>query len=177
MTLDEFMQVTRALDVKPSDLGLDGVSEDAPVQDDEPASPDALVAGPGVIPVHLEPLGNHPRQLFEVGFALGCDFLFLARADALSGSGVPASVLDAYAGRDLPIKLDAAYHVHNKPTYEEGGISLVLSFDALYTCRFPWSAIRQIVFFPAPPLESSSEEEEDEPPEPPPGPPRLRLVR
>ena len=69
----------------------------------------------------VDSLGNQPRQLFEFAFALNCDFLFMARTADLSGSKVPAAVLDRYAGRDLPIKMDAAYHSHNQPRYDEGG--------------------------------------------------------
>lgn len=129
----------------------------------------------GSIPFSLDPLGNQPSQLFQVAFTLGVDFLFLASADALANSGVPKSVLSKYIGRDLPIKLDAAYHPYNNPRYDESSITLTLSFDVLHECTFPWTSIRQVVFFPAAPSPVEDEPEEEEPPQKP-GKPFLRLV-
>jgi hypothetical protein len=123
----------------------------------------------------VDPFGNHPRQLIEIAFGLGCDFLFLARASDLADSGVPEAVLRRYDNREIPIKLDAAYHQYNKPIYTDETLTLTLSFDALYECTFPWASIRQVIFFPVPPEAPAKK------PEPPPenvGPkkPFLRLV-
>jgi transcriptional regulator with XRE-family HTH domain len=176
MTVDELLAISRVLDLSPADFGALPDEEPMPAVVDEPgpvlAADDDEEAG---IPYGLDPLGNHPRQLFEVAFALGCDFLFFAKSAELSGSGVPASVLDRYADRDLPIKLDAAYHQYNAPRYDEGGVTLALSFDALYECRFPWTSIRQVIFYPAPPPAPVADDEDDDEPAPPKK-PFLRLV-
>ena len=78
----------------------------------------------------------------------------------------------------MPIKLDAAYHKYNQPLYDATAITLTLSFDALYECRFPWSAIKQVIFYPL--YEAPEDSEEDNPPAPdepsPSGGSHLRLV-
>jgi hypothetical protein len=58
---------------------------------------------------------------------------------------------------------------------EAEGIHLRLGFDALYDCFFPWTAIRQVRFFPATP-ELDDEPEEEAAPDKPAGAPFLRLV-
>ena len=40
------------------------------------------------------------------------------------------------------------FHVYNKPDFQSKGLTLTLSFDALYTCSFPWESISQVVFQP-----------------------------
>lgn len=177
MTVEELLQISKALDLSPADFGLGAGAEgeeaaavepaaEAPVEKAEPVAVTGTVT--------LDPYGNQVRQLFEVGFGLAVDFLFIARTDELATSGVPRTVLDAHAGRDLLIKLDAAYHPHNNPRYEDDGITLTLSFDALYDCRFPWSSIHRLMFFPAP--APAPTEVEEEPPEEKPKRPHLRLV-
>lgn len=175
MTVDELLQISKALSLSPADLGLAGgePSDVMPPVVDEPAPLDDEILG---TPLALDPLGNHPRQLFEVAFALGCDFLFLIQTKDLVDSGVPKAVLDRYGDRDLPIKLDAAYHGYNNPRYDDAGIALTLSFDSLYECRFPWTSIHQFVFYPAPPAPPPPEEPEEEEPPKKPGRPFLRLV-
>jgi len=111
-----------------------------------------------------EILGNHTKQLIAYGFALGCDMLLICTTEKLNGSNVPKAVLDRYAPR-MPIQLDAQFHQYNKPEYSDNGISLRLSFDALYTCFFSWDSIEQIIFKPQPPEQKSTRE-----------PPKLRLV-
>ena len=180
MLVDELLKLCEALEVTPSDMGLPGGEDtgdpgdddtpdlgvDLDDEDDDEDESEALV----------DPFGNHPRQLFQIGFGLGCDFLFFAKAGDLGDSGVPESVLAQYEGRDLPIKLDAAYHRYNKPVYAPDGITLTLSFDALYTCRFPWTAIKQVVFFPATPEPPADTPEPDEGDGTAKGAPFLRLV-
>lgn len=179
MTVDELLQISKALSLSPQDLGLVGNDDPMPAVvdgtsplDDDLDDEDEPTPGP----MGVDPLGNHPRQLFEVAFALGCDFLFLLKAAELAESGVPRHIIERYKERDLPIKLDAAYHSYNNPRYDEGGITLALSFDALYECRFPWTAIHQFVFYPAaPPPAPEPVPEKEEPPKRP-GRPFLRLV-
>jgi transcriptional regulator with XRE-family HTH domain len=183
MTVDELMMLSDALQLDPSDLSAATVAQ-LPSAD---AIHDAADAGP-LTPVHggedaatepelpaVDPWGNQPEQLFKIAFALGCDFFFLADTAALEDSGVPAAVVDQYRGRELPIKLDAAYHKYNDPQYLDDAIQLTLSFDKLYDCTFKWSAIRQLVLFPVAP-EGTADEEEPEPDPPSGGPPHLRLV-
>lgn len=167
LLVDELITLSQVLQLAPSDLGVDA--------DDIPA---AATAAPGlrlvdvdapaqVAPsVSVDPWGNHVEQLFRVGFGLACDFFFLSDAAQLMESGVPDSVLSRFRGKDLPIKLDAAFHRHMDPQYGEHGIRLVLSFDTLRACTFPWAAVRQVVFFPAP-VEAAPVEPER---------PKLRLV-
>lgn len=166
MLVDELFALTQALEVSAGDLGVpDGPS--APATTDPPAPEGPDLRG-------LDPWGNQPEQLFRVAFALGCDLLFTAETAMLTESGVPPYVLAQYREGQLPIELDAQFHGHNAPRYDADGITLTLSFDALYECRFPWASIRRMIFSPVPP-----EAEEGSPPEAPPEPkgrPRLRLV-
>ncbi len=143
MLVDELLAITRSLELTPAELMAAGE-----IPDPEP-TPLLRVAG-AEEPAHpqVDPWGNQPEQLFRIAFSLGCDFLFLVDGAQLGESKVPASVLAQYRGRDLPVKLDAAYHKYNAPRYDPVGISLSLSFDAVYDCRFPWSSVKQVVFFP-----------------------------
>lgn len=169
MTLDELVAITQVLEVRVEDVLAADTGPDA--EDalyDPPADP--AEAAP-LAATDLDPEGNHVRQLFEVGFALQCDFLFLAHTGQLDDSGLPKDVLGRYAGREIPIKLDAMYHGHNQPRFEDDAITLTLSFDALYECRFPWASVRQVVFFPR-----RVEPKRADPPEPPKNRPKLRLV-
>jgi len=138
--VDELLSICDALNVTPSDMGLGDSSV--------PNVPEEIENNRHTW--HLDPLGNHPRQLFEMGFALGCDFLFLVAADQLEDSQIPEAVRKKHAGRNMAIRLDAAYHQYNEPEYYDEGIQLTLSFDALYRCRFSWDHIGQFVFYPDP---------------------------
>jgi transcriptional regulator with XRE-family HTH domain len=173
MTVDELLQLTSVLDLSPTDLGMGPNLTMPPSEDDAP--PVEPVLDPREALPGLDPYGNQVQQLFHVGFTLGCDILFHARVADLAGSGIPDDVLKRFASGDLPLKLDAAYHQHNNPRYDATAITLSLSFDAVYECRFPWSSIRLITFFPA--TFESPEEEEQEPEAPEERPkPHLRLV-
>ena len=160
MTVEELLALTESLDLSPADFGLDSVPEGAA---DLPLAP-ALSS--------VDPWGNHIEQLFQIGFGLGCDLLFIADASQLEASGIPAAVLAGYEGRDMPIKLDAAYHKYNKPRYTERNLTLTLSFDALHDCTFPWHAISQVAFFPlaeepdTPPDSDGQDDEEPNRPTP-----------
>jgi transcriptional regulator with XRE-family HTH domain len=165
MTVEELLMVGQVLQLSPADLGLP-TAEDFDAPEETPVEEDDARIG-------LEPWGNHPEQLFRVGFELGCDFLFIAHTDELADSGVPPHILEQFAGRDFPIKLDAAYHRYNNPRFDTRAILLTLSFDALYDCQFPWTSIKQVIFYPVPP-ESPEEERDEETDEE--GRPVLRLV-
>ncbi len=164
LTVDELIALSNALQLEASEVAGASMMEAM-----ENA---ALAVAPAVVPPSgpaVDPWGNHVEQLFRVGFGLGCDFFFLADVAQLDDSGVPEPVRARYRGKELPIKLDAAYHRYNEPTYAEGAITITLSFDTLRACTFPWSAVRQVVFFPAA-VEAATE------PVRPAGKPFLRLV-
>lgn len=192
MTVDQLILITQALDLTPEELGLPSeptgprpvAADDEPLPYDAPGDPiddnlddgpDLSVAsdasnGPDELDLAVDPYDNHIRQLFQVGFALGCDFFFHADASELTDSGVPAAVLERYKSSVLPIKLDAAYHQYNDPRYERAGLWLKLSFDDVYDCYFPWSAVKRVIFSPIAP------EPEPEPDKPKGPAPFLRLV-
>lgn len=160
MLVDELLRISEALDLKPSDMGI----PDADELPDEPAER-AL----GVVDddddddaPNVNPYDNHHRQLLEVAFALGCDFAMTVHPEELLDTGIPRHVLDAHLGRLMLIQLDAAYHSYNNPRYDEGGITLTLSFDALYDVRFPWSSIHQVICTPAPWEDDEDRDDDDE---------------
>jgi transcriptional regulator with XRE-family HTH domain len=166
MTVDELMMLSDALQLDPADLTSATLPKDV-----APKPVEAVSTGPNV-----DPWGNQPEQLFQIAFALGCDFFFLADTSELADSGIPASVLEQYRGRELPIKLDAQYHKYNDPRYSVDGVTLTLSFDALYECSFRWSCIRQFVLFPVAPEPTNETDHTDDVDAPPAGVPHLRLV-
>lgn len=149
MTLDTLMAVSNALELNPADMGFAAPPAEA-IASAEPPPSDPK---PPTLP---DPWGNHPEQLFRMGFTLGCDFFFVAKTEQLQDSGVPAAVLKS-SGKDISIALDARYHVDNAPRFDERGVTLTLSFDKLYECFFPWSSVRQVIFFPAPAAETSQQ--------------------
>jgi len=167
MLVDELMKLSNALEIDPADMGLADVPAEVPAPAEKPAEVE--------VPT-VDPFGNHPEQMFKIAFGLGVDFFFLSEARQLEDSGVPATVLQQYEGREIPIKLDAAYHSYNNPRYSDHGITLTLSFDQLYECSFPWTAIKQFILFPVTPDEASDDDapDDDEPPSD--GIPHLRLV-
>lgn len=178
LTVDEFLLLAQAMDLQSEMAHLAGAtaapeepralrSVQPPVVDEPPPMEPERRYG-------LDPYGNTPRQLVEGGFALGLDmFIHLDRAQ-LEQSGVPRQVLaDKRFASLLPIRLEPRFHKHNAPQFLDDELVLRLSFDALYTCRFPWSALRQVTF---------TLPEEAPPPAEPPAPtapprPVLRLVK
>lgn len=115
------------------------------------------------------PVGNHSEQALRLGFALGCNLFFVANTKSLTNSGIPDTVIKQY-GEKIPIRLDSDFFHHYRPEYLSTGLEIRLSFDAVYTCFFPWESFEQITFFveDAPVEEESSEE--------PGGQPFLRIV-
>jgi transcriptional regulator with XRE-family HTH domain len=167
MLVEELVSVSTALDLKPQELGVpDDVATVAGAEvKDLPEAPSQAI----------DPFGNHTEQLFRIGFALGCDFAFVARADALGDSGVPAPVLARSPGGRLVFTLDARYHPDNGPRYDPEGVTLTLSFDRLVDCRFPFASVVQVMFTPLAAETSEPEPETTEAPKKP-GRPNLRLV-
>lgn len=161
MTVDELMQLSEAMTLTPMDLGL--AELDTPPS--EEASPSlAALPVPDVdeLPPFPDPFGIHSEQILRLGFALGVDVFLLVDTTQLEGSGVPASIIKRFQP-NLPIRLEAAYHRHNNPEYFTEGFQVRLSFDALYTCLFPWSSIQQITLFPIAP-EPEEPDAVEEPP-------------
>lgn len=162
MLVDELLKLTELLELSPAELGAAGLGLEAGGPDLAEASAEAEKNDQ----VLLDGWGNQPEQLVKAGFALGCDFMITFDVALLENSGVPAATLQQYAGAHLPIKLDAAYHQYNEPTFTEEGFSAVMSFDQLYRCTFPWESVKQVIFWPyapevdAEPPEPSEEEEE-----------------
>ena len=184
LTVDQMVAWSQALELSMEDLArFQGASlpEDAGAPAGGAPGAAALKATPEPPsgepdPYSIDPYGLQGAQAIRLGFALGVDFAFVADARQLADSGVPASVLEQWQDR-LVIKLEAAYHRHNAPVFDERGLTLVLSFDTLYTCKFPWSAVLQVTFFVEPPPPAP---DEDPAPEPEPeerGRPMLRLVK
>jgi len=156
LTVDDLSAITQALDISDSDLqrfmnvpvsiqenhqsdvedeqdsmgfGITDASDDEPDEDWTP-----------------NPVGVHSMQALKLGFALGCNLFFIANTKHLDSSGIPEAVLKQY-GEKLPIRLDADYFHHYKPEYFEDGLEIRLSFDAVYTCFFPWHVFEQVTFF------------------------------
>lgn len=179
LLVDDFFAMVEALHLNPEELGLQlpASSETDPEPEVPPADPQL-----GLLPVvegmesDMEPDPDAPQaeQLFRLGFELGIDMHFVSDTPGLGASGVPANVLSRFP-QGFPVKLDAAYHRHNRARYEEEGIELRLSFDRVYTCFFPYRAIRQISFMPAPPPDLP--EAPEEAPPTPKGRPTLTLVK
>jgi len=163
MTVDELLQLCESLSLSPADMG-------APVElpeTTEPPQTDDL--DPEDFVPTVNPWLNHHKQLFQIAFALGCNFSFTARVDTLADSGIPKSVLDMQRGPEMMIQLDALYHSYNSPIYEPDHVVLTLSFDAVYDCRFAWNAIERVFFSPVPLSDLDRDDEEPETP-------HLRLV-
>ncbi len=156
MTVDDLVLLSDALALGPDELKLTASG---------PMAPTVVHGGEEVdAPEPADPMGNLPKQVVGLGFALGIDVLLMFDAKQLAGSGVPNSVLDRFKDL-LPIRLDARFHRHNKPVFGPDEFQCVLSFDKLYTCAFPWTAFRQVHFMlPV---------EEPAPPPPPPAPPKV----
>ena len=133
-----------------------------------PAQPLREAQGDGL---GIDPFGIQGEQAFRLGFALGVDFLFVARTELLEESGIPKSVLEQWP-EEIVLKLDAAFHRHNAPQFTPEGVGLNLSFDTLYNCFLPRTSIQKAVFN----LETPEPLEEPGP-EPTPPRPGLRLVK
>jgi len=170
LTVDELIQISEAMEIGPEDLGM--AIPDVETDTTE-ATLESLSSPEECLEPNVNPYGNHAEQILQVGFALGCDVFFLVDGKQLEGTGVPKSIQQRFADQ-MPIRLEAAYHRHNDPKYLPEGLQVRLSFDAVYTCTFSWSSIRQITLFPAPPSEPEPPEVEEE--QPPMG-GHLRLVK
>ena len=146
MLVDDLLKLSSAMELTAADLGLPG-GDDTPLLDPE-ASEETQIE---VLPDFTEETGYysvHAAELVRMGFRLGCNFMLVCDTSLLARSGVPDVVLTQHENRQLTIQFDAAYHGYNKPQFDTQGLTVSLSFDALYECTFPWSAIQRVVFFP-----------------------------
>lgn len=141
MLVDDLVLVSRGLAITPAEMGLPATAGDLPEEDPTPPPPPA--------PSAVDPWGNQPAQLVKIAFDLGCNVQFGLETDQLADSGIPAHVLKANAGRPLHVHLDAAYHAHMEPRFGDEALRILLGFDALYECTLPWSAFREVTFWPA----------------------------
>ena len=144
LTVDQLMLISAAIEL--SEEYLEQLNFRPPVSSSESPQLPTLES----IEVNWEPEPNsiHARQLLKMGFALGADILFTAKSDTLSGFGIPDTILaQPQFQPKIPIRLDAAYHQYYKPMYSDDGVEIRLSFDAVYTCFFPWHSIDRISFF------------------------------
>lgn len=181
LTVDELITLAQVLEIGATELaGLPtGEAEAAPEPIRNEATARVLKRGEITDPITdaADPLGNHAEQCLKLGLALGCDLHLVVDSTQVQASGVPRAVLAQFPER-LPIRLDAAYHRHHDLRFSPPSVQMTLSFDALYTCEFPWSSIVQVTLFPLPPTPGQEPEPEKEE-EPAPTPTRrghLRLV-
>lgn len=189
LTVDDFGRMVQVLEISPGELGIHVEAGGVVAEGETGGSVDEVPPGGsgdgsgvplGVVketPAEedeawtVDPYGPQAEQLFRMGFGLGIDIHFMADTTELRESGVPGAVLARFP-KQMPITLPAAYHRHMKPRFHEDGIELQLSFDRLYGCFFPWSAIQQVTFFP------ERQPVATKPPEPAPGGrPVLTLVK
>lgn len=146
MTVDDLVVLSNALDLGPDELSLPRPSSSVVL------TPSAMVGEPERGPAsqadetgEADPSGNLPKQVVQLGFALGIDIMLMFDSTQLGDSGVPSSVLGRFKEL-LPIRLEARFHPHNKPRFGEDEFGCTLSFDRLYTCTFPWTSFRQVHF-------------------------------
>ncbi len=135
LTVDEMVLFATALEVDMQSLA--GLPEDLPE-----AAPVDLRPAEGVT---VDPFGLHAEQAIKLAFAMGCNFAVLADTTQLAERGIPRRVLDAHPEMML-IQLDAAFHRHNEPRYDDDGLQLTLSFNGICQCAFPWSSILEVRF-------------------------------
>jgi len=184
LTVDQLVLWGQALELQLEDLvgvevpELPDPLDVDPDDSDAPGGPTLLRAAPEETSekYEVDPYGLQGEQALRFAFAMGVDFAFVVDSAQLADSGVPEATVKANPKR-LLIKLDAAFHRHNAPEFTDDGLTVVLSFDALYTCTFPWSAVVQVVYFIEPPPPKPREEEDEPPPPEKGGRPMLRLVK
>lgn len=160
LTVDELLSLTESMKLEAEEFGWPAPTGEFPLDQEE----------------DLGEFINQPRALLQMGFRHGIDTLLLLDTSQLGEWNGPEAVLMRYEGRELPIRLDALYHQYNNPRYDENGFTLTLSFDTLYDCVFPWSAVKQVIFTPVAP-EHTPQPEEPEPEGPKPKAPFLRIVK
>ena len=139
MTMEMFFTIVEEMKLTPEELGFAGM--DTALLEEAPAP--VIEGGDDV----LSDESNQVVELFKLGFKLGVDMYFVADTKKIKGAGIPSTVLSRFP-TSIPIKLDAAYHLFNKPVYHEDGLQLELSFEGIATCFFPWDSVLQVSFTP-----------------------------
>lgn len=143
LTVNQLMKLSAALDLQETDFLQIPESSDDTMTSQDSAMLKSSESSTDWTP---NPMGIQAEQIIRLGFALGVDILFTAETKYLENSQVPESILKKFDPK-MPIRLDAAYHHHYRPNYFDDGIEIRLSFDALYTCFFPWNSIDQVTCF------------------------------
>jgi len=170
MTVDELIQISEGLEIDAHALSQlqGGPASTEPATEAEPI-PEPKDAFEGV-----DPYGNHAEQLLRVAFELGCDIFCHLDSTLIGDSGIPESIQSRFPDF-LPLRLEAAYHHHNRPVFEADTLKIQLSFDALYSCTLPWGCFQQITLFPIrwDPTDEELSKDNPEPAEPV---PHLRLL-
>ena len=155
LTVDMFVGLAEALALGATDFSTLAAMAEAPTAAPtlSPVAHDEREALPEV-----DALGNHASQTLRLGFALGCDMIFMLRTSDLAQSGIPDHVREKFSDH-LPIRLDAAFHSHNDPRFLPETLRIKISFDSIYTCDIPWEAFIQITLIPlaAAPIEPAPE--------------------
>ena len=164
LTVDQFILVAQALDLQREMAALVG----APVDPAEAEEGDVVAGTESLSAVHtlrtradepaepaFDPFANAPRELGRAGFTWGYDLFLQFDSAQLSGAGIPAAVLSKFPDT-MPIRLESRWHLHNRPEFGTDSFTVVLSFDILRTCTFPWASLRTVQFTipaeaPAPP--------------------------
>ena len=165
LTVDLMIALAEILELGPEDMGMLNLE----VPESTPPLQSLNVDSQGHSLPPIDPYGNHAEQILKLGFGIGCDMHIVLNSEHLSEAGIPEQTLTQFPDL-LPIKLDAAFHHHNKPKFVPEHVELVLSFDGLYTTQIPWHAFAQITLIPLEP------EFRDEPDEPTQNGPHLRLI-
>jgi transcriptional regulator with XRE-family HTH domain len=177
LTVDELVQIAEVLEINAGDVAGLPAAEAATDDDDSGKGLEAIrprrggaalatIDDSGPEMPTLDPYGNHAEQVLKLGFALGVDVYLVLSTSELGESSVPKAVLQKYPER-LPLRLEAAFHIHHDPRFLVEGMAIKLSFDALYDCVLPWSAFQQITLFPLPPEPAPAPEPEEDPEEKP----------
>jgi hypothetical protein len=104
-----------------------------------------LVDGDGIfwgISPYKDPMMHALRTAVEAAVEAGLDFVIVVGGDRplRLKMGLPPTVVDR---QPLLLAFEARYHRYSAPMPDDVGLSCELSFDALYHCRIPWSAVMQ----------------------------------
>ena len=87
----------------------------------------------------------HPLHIaIDAALNAGLDFFIVVggNEETRRKMGFPPAVARL---EQLLLQFPAVYHRYAQPVGDENGLTCQLSFDALYTCRVPWSQVRQFI--------------------------------
>ena len=169
LLVEDFANIAQALELEQDLLPTSASSQNEVSLEDIQEPPIQAIREEQEVDYTPQPLENHAQQMLLFGFGLGVDILLMLDGDQLEGSNIPNHILDRFPSK-FPVRLDALYHDKMKLRTYELAFEILLSFDGLYECIIPWSAVEQVVLFPIQddePSDDSSEEHTG---------PHLRLV-